>query len=572
MSVDMTSRCGATLSLKRGAKVYLFLFALFLSSPVTAQQPLRVGVYENPPLSMLDAEGRPTGFVIDLLRHIAQEEGWVLEFVPCKWDECNELLLLGGIQMLSPMSLSEARDRRLDVNRESLYVNWGQIVMAGKEEIHSPLDLDGKTVVAISQDVHFADLKELARRFDINVRFIEVSDYESVLSWVAYGPVDAGLISRSVDLSEGPEASFVKSSVIFNPAEIRIALSPREGLLENAKRAQRLDYHLTRLKGDRNSLYYQLQKRWFAEEQPKLPPWVFWVIGLVSGLALLLAVNVFVLRREVQRQTGKVREANERFRAFMKHLPGIAYMKGMSGKYLFVNSTWEENNYLTDTAVIGKTPAQIWPDHKLDPLQYDEQQAIERGEVIDTVEKHPWDERYWRLIRFPVKNAATQETAVGCIGLDVTEQKRTEEELSSLHHQMQMLLESVGECMLAVNGLGHCTFINPAALELLGYRQEEVIDKKVYDLILHSRPDGSHLPESETGIYQAYKGRRPARVENEVFWDAKNRPIPVEYSAQPLINGEYPGAVIIFRRKKATEEEVQAEGKSRPSQTTSEPA
>ena len=102
------------------AGAVVFLLALLFSQYALAQDKLRVGVYLNPPLSYPGENGNPSGFVIDILDHIAHQEGWQLEYVSCTWDECNELLRLGEINILSPVSLSDARDRRLDFNRESL--------------------------------------------------------------------------------------------------------------------------------------------------------------------------------------------------------------------------------------------------------------------------------------------------------------------------------------------------------------------------------------------------------------------------------------------------------------------
>ncbi|MES9888691.1 MAG: transporter substrate-binding domain-containing protein, partial [Candidatus Sedimenticola sp. 6PFRAG1] len=278
-----------------------------------AESTVRLGVYHNPPLSISEPGQAPKGFVIDLMQHIAEQEGWNLELISCRWDECNGLMGLGEIDMLAPISVSEGRARRYDFNRESLYVNWGQIVMAGKDDVKSPLDLDGMTIVVLSEDVHYADLKEMVRRFDIDVRFLEVDDAEAVLAWVAEGPADAGLVSRAMDSSLLSSHSLIKSSVIFNPAEIRIALSPRNGQLENAKRIQRLDYHLTRLKGDRNSLYYMLQDKWLDNDETiEVPGWVLGLFLFIFIIALFLGVGFLLLRRQVQRQTGRIRELNDR--------------------------------------------------------------------------------------------------------------------------------------------------------------------------------------------------------------------------------------------------------------------
>lgn len=527
------------------------LLALLLPAASAMAEALRLGVYPNPPLSTVDRDGNPDGFVVELLKHIAATEGWDLEFVACSWEECNHLLAMGGIEMLSPMSASEARQRRVDFNRESLYVNWGQIVMAGKEEIRSPLDLAGKTVVANSSDVHFADLKELAHRFDIAVRFIEVDDYKEVVDWVANGPVDAGLISRTIGEVRFPGHALVKSSVIFNPAEIRIALSPRNGQLANARRIQRLDYHLTRLKGDRQSLYYQLQKKWLGSEKVKLPRWVLWAFVGVLGFALFLLAGIMLLRRQVRKKTGELREMNEQFAAFMDNLPGVAYMKGAAGDYLFVNSTWQESNQLSLTDVIGRQPSEIWPERNLSGFEDAEAQVLDGGRAVETVETRPWDQqrRSWQLIRFPVVSGQTGERLIGGIGIDITEKRESEQKLAYLNRQLQHLLQSAGDGIFGLDGAGRCTFTNPAASRLLGYPEEKLVGHRLHELLQHSRADGEEFPEAESAIYGAYHKGGSSRVVDEVFWHANGNPLPVDFSAHPIADGEFPGAVVVFRER-----------------------
>jgi len=516
---------------------------------------MRVGVYLNPPLSIpATKEKGASGFIIDLLDYIAGQEGWRLTYVSCTWDQCNQLLKQGEIDMLAPIAANDAEERKYDINRESLYVNWGQIVSKKGEILESPLDLAGKSVIALSGDIHFNDLKQLAHRFDIDVRFFEVNSYEEVLAWVAEGPVDAGLINRTLDLSRFPAYKLEKSSIIFNPAEIRIAFSPHNDQLQNALRIQSLDYQLAGLKGNRNSIYYQLQKRWFGSgKTAELPTWVLWTLLAFVLIALLLSAGVLLLRRQVHHQTHHIRRISDRFSAFMDNLPGIAYMKDVDGRYLFVNPVWEQTKHLSSAQVVGRLPVEIWPTHDVGTHVAEERQAIERGETVETIETSPWDDlsRYWRVIRFPIVEQASDsdKVMVGGIGLDITAQRDAEARHAQLNRQLQLLLESVGGGIFGLDGVGRCSFINQEALDLLGYRRDELVNCNLHDLIHHSRIDGSQYPESESPIQQAIVEGRRFQVQDEVFWRADGSALAVEYTVHPIAGGEFPGAVVLFHRR-----------------------
>ncbi len=526
------------------------LLCMLFSAGVTAQEVVRVGIYHNPPFSYTNMSGGPNGFVVGLLSHIAKSEGWAVEYVTCLWDECNELLQLGEIDMLSPISANEARQRRLDFNRESLYVNWGQIVMEGKDEIKSPLDLEGKTVVALSSDTHFADLKELANRFDIHVRFLEVANYDSVLAWVADGPVDAGLVSRSVDTRVTGKSELIKSSVIFNPAEIRVALSPLNGQLRNALRIQRLDYQLTQLKGDPESAYYKLQRRWFGHASEfELPKWLMWLLIFAGLLLLFLALGVVLLRRQVRIQTASLHEVNDRFAAFMNNLPGFAYMKEADGRFAFVNSAWQKLNGLSEAGVKGRKPAEIWPERNLTPLEPTEQSAVDGGTAIESQQSYPWGDApsEWQVTHVPIYDASGQVMMVGGIGIDVTAQREAEQALSTLNQQQQLILESAGDGILGLNGPGYCTFVNQAALEMLSFQREELVGGKFHDLVMHSLRSGEVASERKSPVYKAYRMGQRFSGERAVFWGRNGGAIEVSYSAYPIADDGLSGAVVIFR-------------------------
>jgi len=530
--------------------VSALIFCLLLPSKAIAQETIRVGIHQNPPLSYITSGGRPEGFVVGVLNDIARTEGWTLDYVVCGWNECNQLLSLGEVHMVVPMSANEARQRRLDFNRESLYVNWGQIVMEGRDEIKTPLDLEGKTVVVRSSDTHFADLKELAKRFDIQVRFLEVEDYESVLAWVDRGPVDAGLVNRSVNTKLTGSNRLNKSSVIFNPAEIRVAFSPLNGQLNNAKRIQRLDYRLTQLKGNPDSIYYRLQRQWFNQSNDFELPW--WLAGTLVFIGLLtgfLALGIVLLRRQVHLKTGHLREANEQFAAFMNNLPGIAYMKGVDGRYVFVNSAWQKFNGLSNSQVEARLASEIWPERSLASLGQAEQSAVNSGAAVDSQERHPWGESPsdWQVTHFPIHDPDGKVAMVGGVGIDVTAQREAERALTTLNQQQQMILESAADGIIGLNGTGRCTFVNHAALEMLSYQLDELLGEKFHDRILHSTDAGEAYSEISSPVFQAHQLGRRFSGERGTFWGGEGSALEVEYSANPISGGGLMGAVVIFR-------------------------
>lgn len=143
--------------------------------------------------------------------------------------------------------------------------------------------------------------------------------------------------------------------------------------------------------------------------------------------------------------------------------------------------------------------------------------------------------------------------------LDITEIRRAQDELLRVSRQNEQLLNSTGEGIYGIDMEGNATFVNPAALQLTGYGQEEVIGVNSHTLWHHTRPDGSSYPIEECPIYATYTDGSPRCIDNEVFWRKDGSSFPVEYNVRAIVDkGKQVGTVVSFqditRRRKAEEE------------------
>jgi len=125
----------------------------------------------------------------------------------------------------------------------------------------------------------------------------------------------------------------------------------------------------------------------------------------------------------------------------------------------------------------------------------------------------------------------------------------------------QLLLDSAAEGIYGIDAEGSCTFVNPAALRILGYQNaDELIGKHLHGLIHHSHADGTPYPAEKRPLHQSLLSHRKVHGDDDVFWHRDGRAIPVEYWLYPIVhNNEVTGSVVTFfdiSERKATDEKI----------------
>ena len=130
---------------------------------------------------------------------------------------------------------------------------------------------------------------------------------------------------------------------------------------------------------------------------------------------------------------------------------------------------------------------------------------------------------------------------------DITERKQAQDAHEKTRRQLQLILDAAGEGINGVDTQGRITFVNPAAADMVGWTQEELLGQNQHALMHHSREDGSQFPVQECAIAAACHEGRPYKSE-ELFWRKDGTSFYVECNCSPIReDGELVGAVIIYK-------------------------
>jgi diguanylate cyclase (GGDEF)-like protein len=297
---------------------------------------VRIGVFENPPIVSAPPDALPEGIAIDMVRWVAEREGWQVTYVPAAFDTLMEQLDRGTIDLLVGIGYSDERARRFQFSQQSLIGNWGMVFRHAGARIESLPDLKGKRVALMRSSTHSQALLDLSAQFDAAFTPVYVDTYPEVLQAISDGRADAGVVNRVfAAVHAHNKKDLAVTGIVFNPVFVHYAAP----LHASPVFLQALDRRLAALKADPQSAYYASLRRWLeAAPADRVPHWLPWAAAtVVSLLVLALAIAGF-LRHQVQRQTGELQRRADQLQSEIEqrkqaqqHLNQLAYFDGLTG-------------------------------------------------------------------------------------------------------------------------------------------------------------------------------------------------------------------------------------------------
>ncbi len=289
--------------------------------------------------------------------------------------------------------------------------------------------------------------------------------------------------------------------------------------------------------------------------------------GRVTG-----AVVVFKDITERKQTEEALKKSEERYRVIIEQMEDGYFETDFSGNFTFVNNAECRNLGYAMEEMIGMNNRQYVEEKNLEELNKIFVQVYKTGIPVKAyaleLNKKDGAKAYNEISATLMRNAEGKPIGFRGISRDITERKRSEEALRQSEESKRLLLQAVGEGIFGVNTIGQMTFVNPAALRILGFSEEEMLGQSVHDLIHHSHEDGSNYRVEDCPMYGSYTKATKNNVKNEVLWRKDGSYFPVEYASTPVVDqSQVMGAVVIFsditQRKWAEEALRNSEGQLR---------
>lgn len=280
--------------------------------------------------------------------------------------------------------------------------------------------------------------------------------------------------------------------------------------------------------------------------------------------------EIAVLANSINGMLEELEKSHAQFNFLTENIHQIFWVKTPYGPFQYVSPAFEKICGRSQQALLDK------PDSWQELIHPDDRKIVERMSFQNSRGKLA--DFYFRIIAgdgslhwlwqrsFPFRGRNNELHQIVGITEDITEFKRNEEALLQAHRELEqrveqrtaelaerselvkLLVDSTPGAIYGVDRQGYCTFVNPACLRLLNYSTaEELLGRKIHDVIHHTRADGTPYPAAACPVFASFSDGQDAHVVDEIFWRKDGSGFPVEYGSRRIRrHGEIVGAVVSF--------------------------
>ncbi len=432
---------------------------------------LQVGAVQFSPFVLVAPDGAISGLAVDVLNEAARRAGIRLHYVLVGTDIDAELSS-GKIDIFPLLTLTENRSRQFFASQgwwsneislislKSAPVN-GSAGSEGKQIAIRGLPIVKSLAVQTFPKAHLVTIPSSAQMVDALCR--EKVDAIFLDSVVLQSQLLLGIpscVNHPLTVSSVPQGQLLLGTVarrdkaaLASQIYTEIANLAIDGSI--AKLASR--YSLTSSPQNRN-----MKEILDAEHRASMQRY-----GL-GGLSLILLISALQTHR-IRRSRAVAEESRQRFDAFMKHTPALAFIKDESGCVVYINQE-EEAGKGTDTA--ARTVAARL--HNKDATVLRTNQSVE---VTETVDFDSGVSRHYLCLKFPFAGVKGPRF-LGTVAVDITERKRADEALRF----SQFSIDRSPDPILWIDSNARIFYGNDAAQQRLGYSKDELLRMRFMDI------------------------------------------------------------------------------------------
>jgi PAS domain S-box-containing protein len=158
-----------------------------------------------------------------------------------------------------------------------------------------------------------------------------------------------------------------------------------------------------------------------------------------------------------------VRASEQRFERFTEHLPGLAWIKDLQGRYVYANDAATKAFRTPREVLCGKTDPEVFPPEVAAQFQENDRSALASGtgiQVIETLEHEDGIVHHSIVSKFPIPGSKGAAALVGGMAIDITELKRAEEALRKSEQRFRQLANAMPQIVYVLSSEGEFEYLN----------------------------------------------------------------------------------------------------------------
>jgi PAS domain S-box-containing protein len=147
-------------------------------------------------------------------------------------------------------------------------------------------------------------------------------------------------------------------------------------------------------------------------------------------------------------------ESQQRFARFMMHLPGLAWIKDVQGRYVYANDAAVKAFQTRRDDLYGKLDHELFPPDVAEQFRENDRRALASETGIQTVETLEHDDgllHHSIVSKFPIPGGDGQPALVGGMAIDITELIRAEEAIRESEERFRGLAEAIPPMVYVVS-------------------------------------------------------------------------------------------------------------------------
>ncbi|MDB5340721.1 MAG: chemotaxis protein methyltransferase CheR [Planctomycetaceae bacterium] len=164
------------------------------------------------------------------------------------------------------------------------------------------------------------------------------------------------------------------------------------------------------------------------------------LLEMMATVAVQLAQ--FMERMSAEEQ---LRQSEQRFAGFMQHLPGLAWIKDLNGRYVYANDEAVNAFQMPRPELYGKTDDDVFPPETATRFKENDRRAMNGTgvQVIENLEHEDGILHHSLVCKFPIQGPLGTPFLVGGMAIDITDRVRAEESLKEANRRKDEFLATL---------------------------------------------------------------------------------------------------------------------------------